>query len=226
MLSTIARLFRSEASNVSRGNSLSRRIITAASSTPSNPSFPMPLDEMLPDDALLSRNASGSKPKQQPLVSHTDLPDHQIVLNLPLAEDPLLHYLASSIMQSGKRHAAQRRVRRTLLHLHAFTRLEPLPLLRKAVELAAPSVRVVTHKSGGKSTSIPVALNEKQRARYALQAILKASNSKSGKTLEERLAREVIHVLGSDKDTNAALKNKDTLHKFAMVNRGNIKEPR
>lgn len=218
MFSNFARLFRSEISNVSQRSPISRRIVTAASSTSSNPSFPMPLDEHLPDDALLSPKASGSKPILQPVPSYADLPDHQIVLNLPPAEDPLLHYLASSIMQDGKRHAAQRRVRRTLLHLHAFTRLEALPLLRKAVELAAPSVRVITHKSGGKSTSIPVALNEKQRVRYALQAILHASNSKAGKTLEERLAREVVHVLSNDAN-NAALKKKDTLHKFAMVNR-------
>lgn len=218
MFSNIARLFRSEISNVSRQSAFSKTIVTTASS----PSFPMPLDETLPDDALLSRSptprASSSNSTTHSSQSYLDLPDHQIFLNLPPAEDPLLHYLTSSIMQSGKRHAAQRRVRRTLLHLHAFTRLEPLPLLRKAVDLAAPSVRVITHRNGGKNTSIPVALNEKQRVRYALQAILKASNSKAGKSLEERLAREVVHVLSNDVN-NAALKKKDALHKFAMVNR-------
>jgi len=46
--------------------------------------------------------------------------------------------------------------------------------------------------------------------------ILEASDSKPGKTLEERLAREVIAVIEGN---SKALAKKMELHRFAMVNR-------
>lgn len=49
-----------------------------------------------------------------------------------------------------------------------------------------------------------------------MQWILEACDSKPGKTLEERLAREVIAVLEGN---SKALAKKTELHRFAMVNR-------
>ena len=49
-----------------------------------------------------------------------------------------------------------------------------------------------------------------------MQWILEASNTKPGKTLEERLAREIIAVLEGN---SKALAKKMELHRFAMVNR-------
>ena len=138
------------------------------------------------------------------------------VLNIPPAEDPLLHYLTSSIMKHGRRSKAARVTSRALLHLHSFTRSEPMPLLREAILAASPAVKCLTHRHGAKNVHKPVALGEKQRTRFAVQWILEASNSKPGKTLEERLAREIIAVLEGN---SKALAKKMELHRFAMVNR-------
>ena len=138
------------------------------------------------------------------------------VFNIPPAEDPLLHYLTSSIMKHGRRSKAARITSRTLLHLHSFTRSEPLPLLREAILAASPAVKCLSHRHGAKNVHKPVALGEKQRTRFAVQWILEACDSKPGKTLEERLAREVIAVLEGN---SKALAKKTELHRFAMVNR-------
>ena len=148
-----------------------------------------------------------------PVASTSKLPP---VLNIPPAEDPLLHYLTSSIMKHGRRSKAARVTSRTLLHLHSFTRSEPLPLLREAILAASPAVKCLSHRHGSKNVHKPVALGEKQRTRFAVQWILEASNKKPGKTLEERLAREIIAVLEGN---SKALAKKTELHKFAMVNR-------
>jgi len=141
------------------------------------------------------------------------------MLNIPPAEDPLLHYLTSSIMKHGRRSKAARTTSRTLLHLHSFTRSEPLPLLREAILAASPAVKCLTHRHGAKNVHKPVALGEKQKTRFAVQWILEASDSKPGKTLEERLAREIIAVLEGN---SKALAKKMELHRLAMVNRGNV----
>jgi len=105
-----------------------------------------------------------------------------------------------------------------LLWVHSLTRAPPLEIFREAVLLAAPAVRTMSHTRGGKIVSRPIALSEKQRTRFALKWILKASDSRPGQTLEERLAREVIATV---QGTSSVLVEKERVHTFAMVNRGN-----
>jgi small subunit ribosomal protein S7 len=138
------------------------------------------------------------------------------VLDIPPAEDPLLAYLASALTAKGKRAQASRIVARTMRYLHALTRAPPLPVIRAAVEAAAPAVRTTSTRIGAKVHFRPIALGEKQRTRFAVQWILAASEGKPGKTVEERLAREIIAVL---QGASSALKKKEEIHKFAMVNR-------
>lgn len=151
-----------------------------------------------------------------PLPLPVRRPNQPVVLDLPPEEDPLLRYLTNTIMKDGKRKRASRIVSRTLLRLHTFTQAPPLELLRRAVEMASPFVRSMTHRYGVKNQLIPVALSEKQRTRYAIKWILEASKKRSGQTLDERLAREIILVLQDNSETK---KLKEQAHLFAMVNR-------
>lgn len=146
--------------------------------------------------------------KQQPSLSDAPV--------IPPAEDPLLHYVTSNIMQGGRRAKASRITSKTLLYIHTLTREPPLPLFRKAIELAAPAVRMVNNRMGAKSVPTPLPLSEKQRTRCAVKWILKASNNKPGRTLEERLARELVAVV---RGQSAALEEKLRVHKSAMINR-------
>jgi small subunit ribosomal protein S7 len=136
--------------------------------------------------------------------------------DIPPAEDPLLHYVTSNIMQHGRRTKASHITSKTLLYIRTLTREPPMPIFRQAIERASPAVRMVNNRSGAKTIPTPLPLSEKQRTRYAVQWILKASNSKPGRSLEERLAREIIAVV---KGQSAALEEKLRLHKSAMINR-------
>ncbi|KAJ8699173.1 hypothetical protein PTI98_002319 [Pleurotus ostreatus] len=142
------------------------------------------------------------------------------IMDIPPAEDPLLNYFTSSIMQDGKRARAARITSRMLLHIHAATGADPVPTLREAVRLASPAVKSLIHRVASKNVAKPVALGEKQRVRYAVQWILKASEKKAGRTIEERLAKEII---GITKGSSEVLKTKEEVHRFAMVNRGNAR---
>jgi small subunit ribosomal protein S7 len=94
-----------------------------------------------------------------------------------------------------------------------------LPLFREAILAASPAVKCLSHRHGSKNVFKPVALGEKQRTKFAVKWILEACDSKPGKTLEERLAREVIAVLEGN---SRALAKKNEMHRIAMVNRGNV----
>ncbi|KAI0075955.1 ribosomal protein S7 [Panus rudis PR-1116 ss-1] len=142
-------------------------------------------------------------------------------LDIPPAEDPILHYLTNALMKHGERQKAAKRASRILLHLHAFTRAPPLPILREAVRTVAPAVRIVQWRQGAKAVVKPVALSEKRRVRYAIHWILEASKrGQRGQTVEERVAREIIAALNGE---GAAFKKKEEVHKTAMQNRGSAR---
>ena len=143
----------------------------------------------------------------------------QPILDIPPESDPLLAYLTSHLMRDGKRHAAVKRTSRMLLHLHALTRSPPLPIFRQAVFLSSPSIRVVSHKQGGKNVQKPVPLGEKQRTRFAIKWMIAAAERRRGRTIEERLAREALAIIKGTPDDNDVLKKKQDIHKLGMVNR-------
>ncbi|KIK81959.1 hypothetical protein PAXRUDRAFT_154846 [Paxillus rubicundulus Ve08.2h10] len=135
---------------------------------------------------------------------------------IPPANDPLLEYLTSAILQNGHRARAAHLVSRMLLHIHASTRAPPVPIVREAIMSASPAVRVVSHRHATKTVFMPIALTEKQRVHAGVKAIIAASESKPGKTVDVRLAREMIAVVQGE---SRALEEKVRVHKLAMVNR-------
>ena len=175
------------------------------------------LGSMLPGIAKPVVEATPTPAQATPPAQATRLDPSTMVI--PPAEDPLLQYLTATVQKHGHRAKAARITSRTLLHLHAFTRSPPLPVLREAILTASPAVRSMIHRQGAKNVAKPVALGEKQRTRFALQWILDASEKRNGRTIEERLARELIAVI---QGTSEALKKKEEVHRFAMVNRSVI----
>ncbi|KAG6893688.1 hypothetical protein C0992_009003, partial [Termitomyces sp. T32_za158] len=144
-------------------------------------------------------------------------PTEPTLINIPPAEDPLLHYVTSHLMRHGHRARASRIVSNILLYIHAWTRAPPLPILRKAILDAAPAVRTLSHRTGGKTVFKPTALSEKKRMFFALKHIKDASRARSGRTIEERMAREMVNIVeGLDSE---AVKAKRKMHEFATVNR-------
>jgi len=167
---------------------------------------------------------SASSSSIQAYSSASSSHEIQPTLDIPPESDPLLAYLTSHLMRHGKRHTAARRTSRMLLHIFAMTRSRPLPIFRHAVELAAPSIRIVSQKRGGKMLHKPIPLSEKQRTFFAIKWMLTAASNNRGKTIEERLAKQVLDIIRQDDPTqNQVLKKKLDLHTMGMVNRANVR---
>lgn len=63
-------------------------------------------------------------------------------------------------------------------------------------------------------------MNERQRSKKGIDWLLAEVKGKmSGRTLQERLAREVIAIVRGD---SPVLKLREDAHKLAMVNRGGM----
>ncbi|TFK46610.1 ribosomal protein S7 [Heliocybe sulcata] len=177
------------------------------------------LIEMLGGDSLMPTSSDTPSTSASPTVTPATTSSGVPLINVPPAQDPLLHYFTSMLMKDGKRQRAQRITSRTLLYLHAYTRAPPLPILRKAIQIASPAVRIASSKVGAKVISRPIPLTEKQRTFYAISWIRKAAQKRPvGRSVEERLAKELIAVIDG---TSSVIKNRNDIHKLATVNRGN-----
>lgn len=164
-------------------------------------------------------------------------PTSQLPFIIPPQYDPLLELLAGAILRTGKkRHEAGKKqagrkiVTDTLLNIHTLTRAAPLPILRKAIENVAPTLRNVVHSMPAKKVVYPQPLSEKQRTHKAIDWILDASRSRSGWTLAHRLAQEIIAIVegaGKEnmKEISAAYRMKEEVHKVAVMNRCVSREP-
>lgn len=164
-----------------------------------------------------------SKSFQAPTFAHDPTQIH-----IPPADDPLLAYLTARIQTHGERSKAARHTSRILLHLHAFTRRPPLPILREAIERASPAVRIINIKKSMKSVAHPVALSEKQRAWRGIEHMIVAAKQRNESEFAERFARVALDVLKGDRDKekiSLALKAKIQIHGMAVVNRYGFSDP-
>ncbi|PPQ65834.1 hypothetical protein CVT24_012061 [Panaeolus cyanescens] len=157
------------------------------------------------------------KPISTDAISKQVIDLDQMHLHIPPATDPLLHFFSNCIMEDGKAARARKSTHQMLLHIYAMTRSPPMPIFTEAVITASPAVRMRSIKKGGKSIQAPMALSERQRIKRGIMWILEASKKKPGKTVAERVAREVIAVL---KGQSSVLETKSKAHQLAMVNRG------
>ncbi|KAI0371386.1 ribosomal protein S7 [Pilatotrama ljubarskyi] len=155
-------------------------------------------------------------------VSRANPSAAQPVIHIPPAEDPLLALFTNFLMFNGQRQRAAKMTSKMLLHIHAFTKAPPMPILRQAVMTAAPLLRCRQFKRAAKQFVFPMPLNERQRARQAIKWIWEASHSRGGKQMAERLAREVIAVV---KGESPVLKQKSDRHQLAVLHRGNVLRP-
>lgn len=139
---------------------------------------------------------------------------------IPPPESPILDLLANMFMHDGKRARAQRVVADMLMHIHAMTNSQPMPIVQEAIFKAAPAVRCKKLKRNGGSTTdfLPMPLSERQRTAIGIRWIYDAVKAKGvpGKTLAQRLAKEMVAIIGG---SSTVLKKKEDMHKEAMVNR-------
>jgi small subunit ribosomal protein S7 len=135
---------------------------------------------------------------------------------IPPRDDPLLHYLTSHIMKHGERHKASRRVANILAEIHKITKSPPLPILRHAIFLASPSIKMKSHKKHAKSFMVPTPLNDRQRAFFAIKWLINVSKNRSEKKLEERFAKEILKIVEGESEV---LRKKAEVHKLAVANR-------
>jgi len=100
------------------------------------------------------------------------------------------------------------------------THKDPLPLVKEAIKLASPDVKIVNHRKSAKVVIVPYALNERQRVRQAMLWILDACQKRNEVGLPGKMARELMDLVNG---RSKVLDRKEQVHNQAIVNRANAR---
>ena len=138
------------------------------------------------------------------------------VLADPLYNDKVVTKLINNIMLDGKRGVAQKIV------YGAFTRVEEkegrpaLEVFQDAMNNIMPVLEVKARRIGGATYQVPIVVRADRRQALGLRWLTAYSRKRSEKTMEERLANEILDAAAN---TGAAVKKKEEVHKMAEANK-------
>ncbi|MCL2236070.1 MAG: 30S ribosomal protein S7 [Defluviitaleaceae bacterium] len=139
------------------------------------------------------------------------------VLADPLYKSKVVTKLINTIMLDGKKGVAQGIVYK------AFSTVESkregknaLESFEEAMANIMPQVEVKARRVGGSTYQVPMEVRPERRQALGLRWLVNFSRRRSEKTMEERLANEIMDAINN---TGGAVRRKEEMHKMADANR-------
>ena len=100
--------------------------------------------------------------------------------------------------------------------IKAKTKEDPLKAVEKAVENARPVLETKSRRVGGATYQVPIEVPIERSVSVAVRWLLGFARARSGKSMEEKLAAEIMDAMGN---RGGAIKKKEDTHKMAEANR-------
>ena len=149
------------------------------------------------------------------------MPRRQVVQRRQTEPDPRYHdrlvsKLINLVMRMGEKSISESIRYRAFEMIQQKTGSEPLKLFRTALDNVKPVVEVKSRRVGGASYQVPVDVRPDRRTSLALRWIIQYADQRTGKSMEEKLAVELIDAANN---TGAAVKKKEDTHRMAEANK-------
>lgn len=120
------------------------------------------------------------------------------------------------LMLRGQKSTAERIVYNALQLTAQQVNSNPEEALERAIKNAAPLLMVKSRRVGGATYQVPMEVGEDRGRTFAMRWLIASARARSGKSMEERLASELIDAVNG---RGAAIKKRDDLHKMAEANK-------
>jgi small subunit ribosomal protein S7 len=128
----------------------------------------------------------------------------------------LVQKFINSMMWDGKRSNAQRIFYGAMEQISQKSNGDALTVFKKAVENVKPVLEVKTRRVGGANYQVPVEVNPFRRQSLAIRWLLLYARTRSGKTMTDRLAEELLDASNA---RGGAMKKKEDVHRMAEANK-------
>ena len=120
------------------------------------------------------------------------------------------------MMVDGKKGVATKIIYSALDTVAAKSGENAIDVFNKALDNVKPMVEVKSRRVGGSTYQVPTEIREPRREALAMRWIIAAARTRSGKSMAEKLANELLDAYNS---TGAAFKKKEDVHRMAEANK-------
>lgn len=148
-------------------------------------------------------------PRKGPVAKRDVLPD-------PIYKSKVVTRLINQIMVDGKRGKAQKILYNAFEMINEKSGQDPMEVFETAMKNIMPVLEVRGRRVGGSNYQVPVEVRPERRQALGLRFIVKYSRERGEKTMDERLANE---ILDASNNTGASVRRKEDLHKMAEANK-------
>ncbi len=134
----------------------------------------------------------------------------------PVYGSVILQKLINNVMQGGKKSLAEKIVYSALEIVKQRTKKDPVEVFETALEKVRPLVEVKPRRVGGATYQVPIEVDKSRGQKIALKWIVRAARDRSGKSMIEKLAAEIVDA---SNESGGAYKKKLDVHRMAEANR-------
>src|SRR6476469_6344111 len=148
-------------------------------------------------------------PRKGPVTRRDVLPD-------PIYNSKLVTRLINRMMIDGKRGVAQSILYNAFNLVKERTGKEPMEVFEQAIKNIMPVLEVKARRVGGANYQVPIEVKPERRTTLGLRWLVNYSRLRCEKTMEERLANEIIDA---SNNTGSSVKKREDTHKMAEANK-------
>ncbi len=128
----------------------------------------------------------------------------------------LVQQFVNKLMTRGKMSTAQRVFYDALDIAEQRAKRSGLEIFEQAVRNATPILEVKPRRVGGATYQVPVEVRADRRVSLAIRWLIQSSRKRSGKTMAEKLANELLDAANN---TGTTIKRREDTHRMAEANR-------
>jgi len=148
-------------------------------------------------------------PRKGKIVKRDVLPD-------PIYNSKLVTKLINSIMLDGKKSTAQHILYNAFERIREISGKEPIEVFNEALNNIMPVLEVRSRRIGGQNYQVPSEVRSDRRVTLGLRWLVQYSRSRNEKTMDERLAREIVDA---SNNIGSSIKKKEDMHRMAEANK-------
>ncbi|MCL2618752.1 MAG: 30S ribosomal protein S7 [Defluviitaleaceae bacterium] len=138
------------------------------------------------------------------------------VLPDPLYSNKVVTKLINTVMLDGKRGSAQKIVYSAFEMVAEKKGAKAIDAFEEAMNNIMPILEVKARRVGGATYQVPIEIRPDRRQALGLRWLVSFSRKRSEKTMQERLAGEILDATNS---TGGAVKRKEEVHRMAEANK-------
>ena len=120
------------------------------------------------------------------------------------------------VMQRGKKSTARTIVYDAFDLIEERTKRDPMQTFDQAIKNATPMIEVKPRRVGGATYQIPIEVAPDRRLSLALRWLLASARSRSGRSMAEKLAAE---LMDASNNVGATIKKREDTHRMAEANK-------